>query len=231
MWAEPRESRFKLIKAVVESSLSDVLCLTEGRNDILPQGGYALGSQSDYGYLVSDPLRRKVLLWSRQLWSNVDDFGSPSFPGGRFVSGVTETGIGPVRMIGVCIPWKSAHVSTGQRHRKTWEDHQNYLDALNVYLRAQSFDIPTLVAGDFNQRIPRRSQPHAVYDKLMSVFEQWTIPTTGTIAGKQLIDHVAMRGDLCVSAIDVINRESATGQKLTDHDGAVLTLHSGQRQS
>ena len=46
----------------------------------------------------------------------------PELPGGRFVSGVTMG----IRFIGVCIPWQSAHVSTGRKDRKSWEDHLIY---------------------------------------------------------------------------------------------------------
>ena len=47
--------------------------------------------------------RRKVLRWSRAPWENVDDVGNESLPPGRFVSGVTQTGVGEVTIIGVCL--------------------------------------------------------------------------------------------------------------------------------
>ena len=47
---------------------------------------------------------RKVLLWSREPWENVDG-GIDSMPPGRFVSGVTRTPLGAC-----CIPYRDARV-------------------------------------------------------------------------------------------------------------------------
>ena len=89
----------------------DILCVTEGYAEILPDGGHIIDAGPDWGYPVRDG-RRKVLLWSKQPWSGPwSDFNSvPSswFPEGRFVGGTTQTDAGPIVVVGACIPWSGA---------------------------------------------------------------------------------------------------------------------------
>ena len=69
--------------------------------------------------------RRKVLLWSREPWNQIDDMGTDSMPPGRFVLGVTQTSVSEVAVIGICIPWfgsrteASRKVERGRRGRTT----------------------------------------------------------------------------------------------------------------
>ncbi len=93
-WAPPRSVRGDLILGGIRESAADVVCLTETERDFLP-AGHLVSADADYGYSHSGG-RRKVVLWSRQPWSDVDVMGDESMPGGRFVSGVTvaTAGIG-----------------------------------------------------------------------------------------------------------------------------------------
>ena len=59
-------------------------------------------------------------------------------------------------MIGICIPWKSAHVSTGNKNRKIWEDHISYINALENFLNSAN-DTYNFICGDMNQRIPKKN--------------------------------------------------------------------------
>jgi hypothetical protein len=104
-------------------------------------GGHWISADPDYGY--SQPgNRRKVMLWSRSSWSSVDRVGSTRIPGGRFVSGTTATSIGPVTFLGVCIPWRDAHVRTGRKDRSGWEDHSAYLMGLKRLLTRRRSKAP-----------------------------------------------------------------------------------------
>jgi hypothetical protein len=134
--------------------------LTEGYRELLPSDGQVIESEADYGYELKAG-RRKVHLWSRTGWTDVDRVGHHSLPPGRYVSGLTATPAGPLRVLGVCIPWRSAHVNTGRQDREPWEDHHSYLRGLRVILEGQTS--PFVVVGDYNQRVPRRWQPVAVY--------------------------------------------------------------------
>ena len=115
--------------------------------------------------------RRKVLLWSRQPWEEVDDLGHASMPPGRYVSGVTQTPVGKVRVIGICIPWGGSRAGKdrGPKRKKYWEDHETYLGALTELLKGVR-DRPLVIAGDFNQRIGQeRGVPHRLRSALRAL--------------------------------------------------------------
>lgn len=79
--------------------------------------------------------------------------------------------------------------NTGEE-RKPWELHLEYLALLEGMVR--SADDSTVVAGDFNQHVPRSGfDPHAVAQALTTAFEPMTIATSGIIPGceKVRIDH------------------------------------------
>ena len=91
--------------------------------------GYVISSQENYGYKISQG-RRKVILWSKEKWDDIDNIGSSDMPSGRYIAGTTMG----IRFIGVCIPWKMAHVSTGRKDRKQREDHLSFF-TLNLASR------------------------------------------------------------------------------------------------
>jgi hypothetical protein len=64
---------------------------------LIPEG-YCLDADPDYGY-PNKGGRRKVILWTKHPWTEVDATGDEAIPTGRFVSGVT----GGIRFVGVCI--------------------------------------------------------------------------------------------------------------------------------
>ena len=160
-WATPGTRRGDRVAAVL-LDLADVMVVTESTLGVLPPGHVVAGGD-DWGYRVDDPTRRKVALWSRWPWRDVDPVGHPDLPPGRFVAGSTDTPIGEVRVVGVCVPWAGAHVSTGRRDRRQWEDHERYLRALPEVLAGQPR--PLVVAGDLNQRLPRSRQPESVHQQ------------------------------------------------------------------
>ena len=55
------------------------------------------------------------MLWSREPWNQVDDNGNDSMPPGRFVSGVTQTSVGEVTVIGICIPWFGSRTEANRK--------------------------------------------------------------------------------------------------------------------
>ena len=153
----------------------------------------------------------------------IDRGGHASLPPGRFVSGTTDTPAGPVTVFGVCIPWRDAHVSTGTRDRKVWEDHLSYLAGLHEFLSTTQG--PFIVLGDFNQTVPRRWQPEYVFEALVKALgDSCQLATSGEIDGisRLLIDHLAHSPELTVSQIQGINRVDSDGTRLSDHHGVVL---------
>ena len=166
-WASPTSSRGRRIKEIVASTNPDLICFTEATAPMLPESGYSIESDADYGY-TGTAGRRKVILWSSEPWCEVDLGGNGAFPGGRFVCGVTHG----IRFVGVCIPWRDAHVRTGRKDRAAWEDHLVYLDALSESLGNMGSDTPVCVLGDYNQRIPRTRQPQEVADALDATLDR-----------------------------------------------------------
>lgn len=228
-WARAHTPRGAEIKRVLEAADPDVVCVTEGAAELLPGNGHVIDSDPDFGYRQQEG-RRKVLLWSPEPWEMVDRAGHPDMPGGRYVEGRTTTRSGPVRVIGVCIPWRGAHVSTGRRDRKPWEDHRRFLSCLDAVLAREALAIPEIVAGDFNQRIPRFRTPKAVFRQLMNVFEsRFSICTSGELEGADGpgIDHVAHTAGLEAVDVRVIPKVSQQGLRLSDHFGLSVELRNG----
>jgi exonuclease III len=134
-WRRRQSPAGRVIADIIQQHDPDIVCLTEAHTDFLPNG-HLIHARADYGYPLKEG-RRKVLLWSRQPWADIDDLGDERLPSGRFVAGTTETQFGPLRMIGVCVPWPAAHVATGRKDRRPWEDHLAYLQGLSDILARQ----------------------------------------------------------------------------------------------
>lgn len=225
-WARPNTDRGELIRERIEDANPDVLCVTEGFAELLPESGHVIESKPDYGYRLHQG-RRKVLLWSRESWSDVDPVGSDELPPGRFVAGTTGTPLGPLQVYGVCIPWRDAHVRTGRKDRTAWEDHRKYLSGLDRIFKDRNGGGLAVVVGDFNQRIPRSRTPIDVHEDLISTFDgEFSICTAGEIeeVDSLAIDHVAHTPSLRCRKRWGIPRVSTSGVKLSDHFGLAVVL-------
>ncbi len=218
-WRTPRSAGGKWIVQKIREVDSDVCCLTEVTEGLIPEGE-VIRSDLDYGYGNKGD-RRKVVLWSREPWTEIDLVGDPELPGGRFVSGVTMG----IRFIGVCIPWQSAHVSTGRKDRKSWEDHLTYCKGLTQIIEGyRKEDFPICVLGDYNQRIPRVRQPVQVAEALAACFPSgFTVCTSGINddEGKPLIDHCAVSPGLSAQVTEIIPKQTPDGNQVSDHAGVV----------
>lgn len=219
-WATLKDSRGLQIARILRESDSDIIVLTEGCRALLPSDGYVIEGSEDWGYVSKDRDRRKVILWSRHPITEHDTIGHPELPTGRFVSGNITVLSKHIHVIGVCIPWSGAHVRTGRRDREPWQDHNTYLGYLEQIV--QSRPQPLMIAGDFNQRIPRRHQPLDSYELLVAAFRQMNIHTIG-ITEPAFIDHIATSKSLKASDLKKISKEQH-GAKLSDHDGVTITL-------
>ena len=128
-WATPKSRRSREILSRIDHNKPEVICLTEAHAGLLSRSGYTICAAADYGYTVREG-RRKVLLWSREPWAHVDELGADSMPPGRYVSGVTQTSLGPLTVVGVCIPWSGSRVRGTSTKRRMWQDHEQYLESL-----------------------------------------------------------------------------------------------------
>ena len=215
-WAVPGKPKEQKIQEIISQENPDIICITEGNIQSWDHYDHVISSQEDYGYKIHEG-RRKVILISKQEWQDVDTFGGESFPGGRFVSGKTFG----VDVVGVCIPWRDAHVKSGIR--KPWEDHLYYLSALKEYMTKMNSQ--TIIMGDYNQRIPKKYSTIAVFEALTDTFSDFDIWSKGNIEpiGKQAIDHFAtknMTGEVSVRSIDNFQDRI----RLSDHFGLVIEI-------
>lgn len=215
-WATLRTDRGSRVAAKLAALGADVIVVTEGARDLLPTNGQVFDAGADWGYPLK-PDRRKVIIWSR-LPLTPDTVGVEGAALGRLAVATVSTEAGAVRIIGVCIPWRDAHVNTGRSDASPWSEHLQYLDQLEVLIGTLDGSVPTVIAGDFNQRVPRVRQPIRVADRLASVLDGWTTHTAGPMANGPHIDHIATNGQLiCRSAIDWPGVDPEG--RLSDHSG------------
>ena len=225
-WATPLSRRTTEVLNRIDRHAPDVVCLTEAHVGLLSGRGHTICSQPDYGYTVKEG-RRKVLLWSREPWEQIDDVGIGSMPPGRFVAGVTQTSLGAVTIVGVCIPWFGSRTEARRKvgRKKQWEDHRQYLASLTeVLARARAKHL--IVVGDFNQTIgPDSRAPSELELALHRAFPPGMTVATASLAfqGRRTIDHIASSGDLKVESLGVISNIH-DGRKLSDHFGVVVGL-------
>ena len=222
-WATPASRRSAEILRRIDAHEPELVCLTESHEDLLSRRGHAICSRPDYGHRVK-PGRRKVLLWSREPWRDVDDVGTADLPPGRFVSGITRTSVGEVTVVGICIPWSGSRVRGTGEKRRMWEDHGTYLAGL-----AKLLERPTkrlIVMGDFNQRIGQRGNtPVHLRSALQRAFPAgMTIATSAVgLRGRRSVDHIAVGEDMAVEHLDVIDNGHGES-RLSDHFGVVSAL-------
>ena len=199
-WATPTSKRGKFF---INKFDSDIICLAEGYENLLPKDGYIISSHEDYGYKSKNG-RRKVILWSKNEWTDIDQLGSKEIPSGRFISGVTSG----IRIIGLCIPWRFAHVSTGRKDRNPWEDHLSFIQNLSFS------NEKTIILGDFNQNIPKKNQPEIVFSSLKNMIDGFNLLTTN-----MGLMHIVSSKDLKAESVQKI----ATRDN-SDHDGISCSI-------
>ncbi len=148
-------------------------------------------------------------------------------PAGRFVSGVTQTSVGEVAVIGVCIPWSGSRTEAhrGAERRRRWQDHEQYLAGLtDVLARVDAKRL--IVMGDFNQVIgaggrPRRELRLALQEAFAPDFR---IATSDLVfEGRKSIDHIALSADWAVNSVDAISNIHEE-RNLSDHFGVAAEV-------
>ena len=225
-WATRKSRRTAEIVGCISGHDPEVVCLTEAHVGLLSQHGHTICSQADYGYKVREN-RRKVVLWSREPWREVDDVGLESMPPGRFVAGVTRTSLDDVTVVGVCIPWFGSRTEARRElgRSKRWEDHEEYLVGMTEILGRCSTQ-RMIVMGDFNQIIgPGSRASHELRTALANAFSpNMRIATSElTFQGRKSIDHIALSEDFKVESLGVVSNIH-DGRKLSDHFGVVAEL-------
>ena len=225
-WAGPRSGKAPEIRDRINSHAPEIICLTEANIHLLAGPGHIICSQPDAGYRVNLK-RRKVILWSREPWDEIDDLGTDSMPPGRFITGATQTSLGRVTVVGVCIPWFGSRTEAkrGAEKKNQWEDHEQYLVGLTEVLQ-QSPSERLIVMGDFNQKIgPESRASVSLQCALQTAFApNMTIATADiTFQDHKSIDHIAVTHDWSVRSLEVISNFHED-KELSDHFGLAANL-------
>lgn len=220
-WATRGTDRGLRCAEVLADALADIIVATEAFRDLLPADGYTIDAGPDWGYPLKSG-RRKVIIWSR-FPLKCEAVGEAGGALGRLVVATAATPGGPVRVVGVCIPWRDAHVATGRADAQPWSEHLDHLDRLSELLAALNREVPTVIAGDFNQRIPRLRQPLRVAQKLAQTLAGWTVHTAGSLPNGPHIDHIATNDKLQCSSVNDWAAFDRLG-RLSDHAGVVCRL-------
>ncbi len=229
--------KLRKISERVASYDADVICLTEAYPEAMPDGKRTISSElSGWGW-PEERGARKVVLWSRFGWSNVDALGSPNMPPGRFIKANTVVGYEQWTIIGMCIPYAHYrnHAKWGEQRMTFWQGACEYLDALNEeflprlireeFLPYSKKPIRTILLGDFNMQIPAFNYPYEgslVNQKRKATFEGWLIPTAGI--RRHFIDHIAMSSELRVNSLQYISQYDSDDRELSDHNGVFLDV-------
>ena len=98
-----------------------------------------------------------------------------------------------------------------------------FLQALRA--RLATLDGPTLVLGDFNQRVPRQRQPVRVAQALDGALYNFDLATSGfrSCEGCLTIDHIAHTRDLKGRNLTEVPRFDG-GLKISDHFGVAAEI-------
>ncbi len=225
-WATPNNDRGRRISSILQSVDADVTVVTEGVRELFSAKGSVVDAGDNWGY-GPHPARRKVMVWSRYPVT-LNMVGTKGATRGRLAEALVETPAGPVRILGVCIPWRDAHVSTGRKDASPWSEHLDYLDRLEVLLSELDDAIPTVIAGDFNQRIPRDRQPIRVAERLGEVLADWRIHTAGALPNGPHIDHIATNRRFAPESVSDWAASDQLG-RLSDHAGVICRLGFAER--
>ena len=125
----------------------------------------------------------------------------------------------------VGVPWRDAHVRSGPRQdAAVWEEHLACCTQLLALRQEFAPGVSTVIAGDFNQRIPRARQPARVEAALNAALAGMTVWTRGETACGPLIDHIAASDDFAADSVEPWHGHDDHG-RLSDHAGVACTLH------
>lgn len=202
----------------------DLMFLTETRTDFPQKNGFTAFGTNPGSYFEATEC--KIAIWSKYPLEEFDTIGDPDLPPHRYLSALVITPIGKIRVICICIPWHMANVRDKQNKKKPWQSHIDYLEILPTIVR--KFAEPLIIAGDFNQRIPRVKYGNIkAADAIQKCFQEldMDIVTKGIIDGvnKPGIDHIAisrhLRSDKVFGWSNVVD-----GKTVSDHDGAGCEL-------
>jgi hypothetical protein len=217
----------RAIRRVLSARYADIVVLTEAFADTI-SGGHVACSGGKYGY-QADRKRHNVVLWSRMAFRNIDCFGSPDLPPDRFVAGTTETPIGAVRVLGICLPREDGNVNAGCGDRVPGEDYVNYLAVLDELLHRDFHSERLIIAGNWNRCRPAARLPLHVREAQRRTFRHVCVATAGALPllSSVAIDDVAHTRDLATVNVACWPGYDADSTGLRHRSGVEVQLRAG----
>ena len=208
---------------------ADVVCLTEaydGSTGAL--GGHEIADRGATWSFNRRDGERLVVLWSSQPWRDVDVAGNAGTATGSYVSGVTDTPTGSMRVIGICAPHHAASRVGAVEKARMWTEQTAFWDGLAKLLGVRDRSVPTILLGDFNQYVPRIWGAKTAHAAMLLALDDLLVATAGPISGidKPTIDHVAHTSDLAPQEVIGLSRFDDEGRALSDHFGVVVRFAS-----
>lgn len=228
--------KFERSRELVISHDADVVCLTEAFPKSMPGGGDNTVTSDLSGWKKhEDRGARKVVLWSRFGWTDVDMRGSENLPEGRFVRASTTFEGTDLTFVGMCIPYRDYRTDERLwegRKKECWDGACEYLDALRNEISVQPrFRQRTILLGDFNLEIPPMGYPgknSSVNKKREATFTGWTLPTAGVwddpALDRTFKDHIAFSSDIRAQPPQFFSRFDTDGTELSDHNGVCIEI-------
>lgn len=219
----PATWQAKSLLAEIAELGPDVLCLTEAwEASAATLGGYAI-SAPGAAWSAEHDSERKVLLWSKHPWQNVQTIDQLEATGSA-ITGLMLLGETQVRVAGLCIPYHFASPFGQEPRAKPWSQHERFLEDLAPLLIEWRNEGPVIVLGDFNQFMPRVWGPKRSHEMMEAAFTGYSIVTAGEIegVGARAIDHVAFAGNLKATSVFGRSAASEDGRKRSDHFGVVV---------
>lgn len=214
----------------IRDAKADLVCVTEAHTGSLDSlDGHVL---TDRGVRWGDEAASecKVAVWSPNKWVNRIPSGSLSTSGGAVIA-TTETSLGPVQVVAVCMPYNMAWPKDAGHDERPppWSEHLEFLKGLKPLLARLEPDIATVVVGDFNQFNPLNWGSWEAHHALNDALDGLHIVTTGAIEpiGEQTVDHLAVSPHLRAAAVRGLDRYAESGEALSDHFGLLVELEAG----
>lgn len=218
-----RQAAILIQRAVAQRP--DVICLTEAHEgSTAALDGHEIGDRGATWSNNRRPGERLALLWSPKPWRDVDSAGNDGTATGGYVSGTTDTPIGPIQAIGICAPHHAAsQVGTAQKAR-LWTEQVAFWNGLAKLIATRDHSIPTVLLGDFNQYVPRIWGSKSAHAAMLAALDDMRVATGGPITGtdKPTIDHVAHTSDLAPQEVSGLSRFDDDGRALSDHFGVLV---------
>lgn len=232
-----KSDKFELIRETIAAYDADVVCLTEAYPQAMPDCGYLIKSNESGPVKAEAGGARKVLLWGRSEWSDVDLIGSKRLPEGRFASAHTVVDGVRWRFLGMCIPYFGYRANKkywGDEAMRTWQGAEIYLESLASDVLPQArYERRTILLGDYNLHIPpgkTSRQTKAASQICGTTFADWNIVTAGELddpaLDKRFIDHIALSEDIVLRSMRFISRFAEDGTRLSDHNGVCIDVEA-----